>query len=188
MTASLVGPRRRPLRQRALERESVLRRLDPVLALAVAALVVLGALLVWSATRQRMLDAGLAPTTFLTKHLVNAAIGTVLGTAAAVVDIRTLRAYAPVVYGASCLGLLLVLSPLGATINGAHSWILLPAGFQVQPSEFAKVALVVGAAVLLGEGRDHEAEPRDSDVLLVLGLAAVPMALVMLQPDLGTCL
>ena len=52
----------------------------------------------------------------------------------------------------------------GATINGAHSWIVLPAGFQVQPSEFAKVAVVVGMAMLLGETRDGEDAPRDSDV------------------------
>ncbi len=110
------------------------------------------------------------------------------GAVAALVDPRSLRAYAPVVYVVACVGLVVVLSPLGATINGAHSWILLPAGFQVQPSEFAKVALVVGMAVLLAEGRDGEDTPRDADVLLVLALAAVPMGLVMLQPDLGTTL
>ncbi|MCW2776925.1 MAG: cell cycle protein [Frankiales bacterium] len=170
------------------ERDPRGRRLDLVLLLAVASLVGLGALLVWSATRQRMLDTGMAPTTFLTKHLVNAVIGLLLGSFAAFVDPRSLRAYAPVVYVASGIGLLVVLSPLGATVNGAHSWILLPAGFQIQPSEFAKVALVVGMAMLLGESRDGEAEPRDGDVLLVLALAAVPMALIMLQPDLGTTL
>ena len=47
-----------------------------------------------------------------------------------------------------------VLSPLGSTINGSHSWIVLPAGFSIQPSELAKVALVVGLAMLLvGEAR-----------------------------------
>ena len=183
-----LRPRSASLRERALQRESPLRRLDAVLLLAVVALVALGALLVWSATRQRMLDGGLSPTTFFQKHLVNAAIGGALGSVAALVDYRSLRAYAPVVYAASCIGLVVVLSPLGATINGAHSWILLPAGFQVQPSEFAKVALVVGMAMLLGEGRDGESAPRDTDVVMVLALAAVPMALIMLQPDLGTTL
>jgi rod shape determining protein RodA len=81
-----------------------------------------------------------------------------------------------------------VLTPLGKTINGAHSWIVLGGGFQVQPSELAKVALVVGMAMLLAEKRDVEEGPRSGDVLLVLALAAVPMALVMLQPDLGTVL
>jgi rod shape determining protein RodA len=176
------------LRERAMDRESPLRRLDWILLLAVAALIGLGALLVWSATRQRMLDAGLESTAFFHRHLVNAALGAALGAVAALVDYRSLRAYAPIVYLASCAGLVAVLSPLGSTINGAHSWIVLGGGFQVQPSELAKVALVVGMAMLLAEKRDLEQTPRDGDVVLVLALAAVPMALIMLQPDLGTVL
>ena len=186
--APMAMRREATLRSRALDRESPLRRLDWVLLLAVAALVTLGGLLVWSATRQKMLGAGLDPQAFLKRHLVNAAIGLVLASVAALVDYRALRAYAPFVYGASCLGLLAVLSPLGSTINGAHSWIVLPAGFQVQPSEFAKVAVVVGMAMVLAEKRDAEDVPRSIDVVVVLALAALPMALIMLQPDLGTTL
>jgi rod shape determining protein RodA len=186
VTYVTLGRRSAGLRERSLGYDSPLRRLDWVLALAVAGLVGLGSLLVWSATRQRMLDAGLEPTAFLERHLLNAAIGLALASLAALVDYRSLRAYAPIVYVASCLGLVAVLSPLGKTINGAHSWIVLGGGFQVQPSEFAKVALVVGMAMLLSEARDGAPDSRD--VLLVLALAAVPIALVMLQPDLGTVL
>lgn len=174
---------------------AVLRRLDFVLLLAVASLIGLGALLVWSATRQRLLDAGLDPTAFLQRHLINAAIGVALGAVAALVDPRVLRTYAPVVYLASCAGLVAVLTPLGSTINGAHSWIVLGGGFQLQPSEFAKVALVVGMAFVLAERRDAFAErrggeltPPHGDVVLALALAAVPAGLVLLQPDLGTVL
>jgi rod shape determining protein RodA len=181
-----LRPREVTVRERMLDRASPLRQLDWLLLLAVLALVSVGGLLIWSATRQRELALGGDPHAFLKKHILNAAIGLIFGTAAAVVDYRALRAYAPVVYIASCLGLIAVLSPLGSTINGAHSWIVLPAGFQIQPSEFAKLAIVVGMAMLLGEKRDGESRPRDSDVLAVLGLCLVPMALVMLQPDLGT--
>jgi rod shape determining protein RodA len=185
---SPIALRRRDasLRERAWDRESPLRRIDWLLMLSVAALIGIGSLLVWSATRQRMLNAGLDPQAFFKKHLINAVIGVTLASVAALIDYRSLRAYAPIVYVASCVGLLMVLSPLGSTINGAHSWIVLPAGFQVQPSEFAKVAIVVGMAMLLGEKRDGESTPRDSDVLLVLALVALPMGLIMLQPDLGT--
>ena len=176
------------LRERALQRESPLWRLDWVLVTAVALLLGFGSLLVWSATRQRMTDDGLDPQLFLKKHLMNAVFGVAMASFAALVDYRSLRSYAPIVYVGSCLGLIAVLSPLGATINGAHSWIILPAGFQIQPAEFAKVALIVGMAMLLSEKRDAESELRNSDVLLVLALAAVPMALIMLQPDLGTVL
>ncbi len=183
-----LRPRSASLRERAIARESPLRNLDWWLVIAVVALIGMGALLVWSATKQRMINAGVDPQTFLKKHVINAVIGLLLGSAAALVDYRSLRAYAPFIYGLSCLGLLAVLSPLGSVINGSRSWIVLPAGFQVQPSEFAKVALVVGMAMLLGEKRDGEVAPRNSDVLLLLGLAVIPMGLIMLQPDLGTML
>jgi rod shape determining protein RodA len=183
-----LGRRDAGLRERTMGVDSPLRRLDWVLALAVAALITMGSLLVWSATRQRMLDADLDPASFLKRHLLNATIGLALACLAALVDYRSLRAYAPVIYGLSVLGLVAVLSPLGQTINGAHSWIVLGGGFQVQPSELAKVALVIGMAMLLAEKRDVEEGPRDSDVLLVLAVAAVPMALILLQPDLGTVL
>ena len=181
-----LRPREVSLRERAFDRASPLRQLDWLLLLAVSALVSVGGLLIWSATREHQIALGLSPDAFLKKHVINAFLGLVLGIGAALIDYRSLRAYAPIVYGASCLGLLAVLSPLGSTINGAHSWIVLPAGFQIQPSEFAKLAIVVGMAMLLGEKRDGEDAPRDSDVLQVLALCALPMGLIMLQPDFGT--
>jgi rod shape determining protein RodA len=130
--------------------------------------------------------AGEDPRSFLERHLLNVVIGLALGAVASLLDYRLLRAYAPVIYLISLAGLVAVLSPLGRTINGSHSWIVLGGGFSVQPSEFAKVALVVGMAMLLAEKRDAEDGPRHVDVSLALLLAAVPVALVLLQPDLGT--
>jgi rod shape determining protein RodA len=181
------APSRRTFSSRVIDKESPLRRLDWVLMLAVAGLLVLGTLLVWSATRQRQLDLGLDPTAIMRKHIINIGLGLVLGGMVALFDYRSLRAYAPLVYVASMLGLIAVLAPhIGATINGSHSWILLPAGFSIQPSEFAKVALCVALPMLLAERRDGEDEPRLSDVMLALGVALAPICLIMLQPDLGT--
>jgi rod shape determining protein RodA len=186
-SASTYSPSRRSLGSRVVDRDSPLRRLDWVLLIAVGGLLVLGTLLVWSATRQRQLDLGLDPNAFLRKHIINIALGLALGAMTALFDYRSLRAYAPLVYVASVLGLLAVLTPgIGKTINGSHSWILLPAGFSIQPSEFAKVALCVALPMLLAERRDAEDEPRLSDVALALAVALVPVALIMLQPDLGT--
>ncbi len=174
----LVGPR---------ERDSAWWQIDWVIAGSALLLSLLGSLLVWSATKPRLVDAGDDPNTFLKRHLLNLAIGLVLCAVFTVVDYRALRAYAPLLYIASCLGLVAVLL-VGTTINGAHSWIVLGGGFQIQPSEFAKVALVAGMAVLLAERRTHERATRSRDVPLVLALAAVPLGLVMLQPDLGTAM
>ncbi len=189
--AELSTPRQAPrfAPRRSATRDSIddqVRRLDWVLQVAVLGMVIIGALLVWAATKDAEARAGGDPNSFLKHSILNAGIGLVLGALTARIDYRALRAYAPILYVASVLGLLVVLSPLGATINGAHSWIVLPAGFELQPAEFAKVALVVGMAMILAERRDGESGPRDKDVLLVLAIAAVPMALILLQPDFGS--
>ncbi len=178
----------RAVASRAADKDSFVRRLDWVLALAVLALLVIGTVLIYSATRGRLLDAGVDPMGYLKRNVLNIAIGLALGLATALFDYGMLRAYAPFLYGASVLGLLAVLSPLGGTVNGARAWITLPGGFSVQPSEFAKVALCVGLAMILSEKRDAEDQPRAVDVGLALVVAAVPMALIMLQPDLGTAI
>src|SRR4051812_36624090 len=172
--------RRRSLVARATGRDSVLRRLDWVLLLAALGLSVAGAVFVYSATR-----LGADPQAFLKRHLLNLAIGLVLALVTMLFDYRTLRAYAPFVYIASVIGLVAVLV-VGTEVNGAQAWIMLPGGFSIQPSEFMKVALCVGLAMLLAERRDAETEPQLPDVGFALLIAAVPIGLVMLQPDLGT--
>ena len=165
-----------------------LRRLDWPLFLAVLVLSLVGALLVRSATFHLLTEQGKDPESLLKRHILNLLIGFVLGGVVTVLDYRLLRAYVPILYGVACVGLLAVLTPLGSTINGSHSWIVIGGGFQVQPSEFAKVGLVVLLAMILGEPRDGEIGPGRRDVLLALVLAGVPGVLIMLQPDLGTTL
>jgi rod shape determining protein RodA len=181
------GPafRKRSLRQRALARDSVLRHMDWVLILAVLALALIGTLLVWSATRADLAQAGANPNTYLEKELLNVAIGLVLMAAVSLVDYRLLRVYTPLVYAAACLGLLVVLSPLGVTVNGAHSWIALPGGFQIEPSEFAKIGLILMLAVILSELRDRAQRPGLRELALALGCGGLLLLLVGLQPDLG---
>jgi rod shape determining protein RodA len=167
---------------------SLLRRLDWILLCTAGVLSIIGAVLVFSATRVGLAEAGADPQSFLKKHLLNLAIGIMLAGITAALDYRLLRAYAPIVYAAACVGLVAVLTPLGATINGSHSWITIGGGFQLQPSEFAKVGMVVLLAMILGEPRDGEVGPGRRDILIALALATLPAGLVMLQPDLGTTL
>jgi rod shape determining protein RodA len=176
---------RRAAQRNRFGRTATIRRIDWVLTLVVLALTGVGSLLVWSATRSRQLNSGGDPDAFLVRHLVNLAIGLVLAAVVTKFDYRLLRVYAPMVYLASVLGLILVLTPLGKTINGSHSWIVI-AGLSVQPSEFAKVALCAGLALLLAERREAGIEFGSVEVPQALGLAAVPILLVMLQPDLGS--
>jgi rod shape determining protein RodA len=170
---------------RVFQRGSRLRRLDWLLIAATLALCGIGTALVWSATKTRQASIGGDPTLYLQRHLLNVGIGVVLGAAMVFLDYRVLRAYTPIIYVASLVGIVATFF-VGSTINGAHAWIVLGGGFQLQPSEFAKVALVLGMAMILAERRDAENEPRSMDVMIVLALAAVPMLLVLLGQDLGT--
>ncbi|WP_336216454.1 rod shape-determining protein RodA [Nonomuraea sp. LPB2021202275-12-8] len=184
MTGGALAGRRRSYAQRAFGAESALWRLDGVLLVAVIALSVIGTLLVWSSTRTWAPGS----TGLLKKHLLNEGIGVFLCAAVAMMDHRAVRAYAPLVFLVSLIGLGLVLTPLGATINGSHSWILLGGGFAVQPSEFAKVGLVLITAMLLAQPVEGTDRPRGFDVMLALVAAGMSLALVMMQPDLGTAL
>jgi rod shape determining protein RodA len=180
----------RPTTQRSSQRTPLgTPRVDWVLMLAVGALVTLGSLLVWSATSHRDDLTGGDPKAYLEKQLVNVAIGTVLMMMVLATDHRWVRILAPLVYLGSIVGLGLVLSPLGSTINGSRSWLQL-GSMSIQPSEFAKLAVVIGMALVVAERSEGRWRPRVGlvEVLAMLMIAAVPAALIMLQPDLGTML
>jgi rod shape determining protein RodA len=100
-------------------------------------------------------------------------------------DYRQLRLYSPIVLGLSCLGLLVVLTPLGSVVNGAKSWITLPGGFQIEPSEYAKLSVILVVATILGVLGPGETRPRPRALLKAVGLAFVPLVLVLAEPDLG---
>ncbi|MDP4511898.1 rod shape-determining protein RodA [Nonomuraea sp. NBC_00507] len=184
MIARTAVIRRPSLLRRMAHENSTIRRLDGLMLVAVAGLCVIGTLLVWSSTRTWAPGA----TGLVKKHLLNEVIGVVLCAVVATIDHRAMRAYAPLVFLVSLVGLGLVLTPLGATINGSHSWILLGGGFAVQPSEFAKVGLLLIIAMLLAQPAEGTDRPRGLDVTLALVAAVITMGMVMLQPDLGTAM
>jgi rod shape determining protein RodA len=174
------APRR--LLRRATGKSSPLRHLDWVLVGAAMALSLLGTLLVYSATLPQSHSTA---KTDVIKQLVAIVLGLILMVLVAGLGYRQLRLYAPVLYIASCLGLLAVLSPLGSSINGGKEWLMLPAGFSVEPSEFAKLAVILMAAMILGELRQSQTRPGVRAVLLTMACAALPIALVVVEPDLG---
>ncbi|MFZ0187988.1 MAG: rod shape-determining protein RodA [Streptosporangiaceae bacterium] len=177
--------RPRTLLSRAFTRNSVLRQMDWVLIVVVCALSAIGVLLVWSATQPSLLAAGQDPRTYLKKQLLWVVIGLILMFAVSFVDSRRLRSWTPFVYGATVLGLLAVFAT--HAVNGAHAWINLPGGFQVEPSEFAKVALVLALATVFSQSR-WRGTPGLRSVLLALACAAPLLALVVKEPALGVAL
>ncbi|WP_406673437.1 FtsW/RodA/SpoVE family cell cycle protein [Nonomuraea sp. N2-4H] len=170
---ALPGSRRRGLLR-------LLKAVDWPLLLPALALSLAGVLLVWSATRPRMAAAGDDPQTYLVRQSVNVLVGLAVMAVVALPGRGALRAWALPAYLVSVLGLAAVLTPLGRTANGAQSWLSI-GGLELQPSEPAKVTLVLMLAVLLAE-RSRRRVP------LALAAAGLPLGLIMLQPDLGTAM
>jgi cell division protein FtsW (lipid II flippase) len=146
--AGTFAPRRKPLTTRVLSRESPLRHMDWALTLAVTALGGMGVVVVWAATAPARGE--------MVKQAIYLVIGLAVMFAVSLVSYRQIRIYAPIVYALSLLSLLAVLTPLGTRVNGSKGWISLPGGFQIEPPEFAKIALILMIAVIFAELRDRD--------------------------------
>lgn len=168
---------------------SRLSRFDWTLNLAVASLLAIGTLLVYAATRQWFRANDLDPEYYLKRHTLNILIGGLLAYLTTLIDYRLLRAYAPILWLVAVLGLIAVFIPgIGDEVNGSKAWISLPGGFQLQPAELAKIAIIIGVAMVLSDRDKTDEDPSDTDVLKALAIAAIPVGLIILQPDLGTVL
>ncbi|HEY0935355.1 MAG TPA: rod shape-determining protein RodA [Trebonia sp.] len=181
------APRRRSPLARSFSQGGLARSWDWPLIAVTGALTAGGTLLVWAATEPSLREAGLDPHTYLKKAALWGVLGLVLMFVTASLDYRRIRRWTPVLYGLSLLLLLAVLA-VGQSVNGAKAWIALPGGFQVEPSEFAKLGLILSAAWLLSRRNLPSGRPTIRDVLFA-GLAAAPLvALVEREPALGVTL
>lgn len=168
---------------------STLSRFDLTLNLAVAALLAIGTLLVYAATREWFKSNNLDPEYYLKRHFLNILIGALLAYGTTTIDYRLLRAYAPILWLISIIGLIAVFIPgIGEEVNNSSAWISLPGGFQLQPAELAKIAIIVGIAMVLSDRDQAQKDPSDLDVIKALAIAAIPVLLIVIQPDLGTVL
>ena len=170
---------------RVAGRGSALRQANWLLLGSVLALILFGTLVVWSATEPSLIQQGVSPRAFLAKQMLNVVLGVILMLVVSSLDTRHIKLLAPVLYVVTCLGVLAVLSPLGTSVNGARSWISLGAGFQVEPSEFGKLAVILMTAMILSELRPNERRPAAKAIAIAAGVGAVPILLVVAEPDLG---
>ncbi|MGZ6546121.1 MAG: rod shape-determining protein RodA [Actinomycetota bacterium] len=161
-----------------------IRHVDPVLLLVTAALTIVGLLAIYSSTRSALVSLGADPMVYVKKQVVALVLGILLLLIIATFDYRFFKVYAGFIYAGTVLTLVMVRVPgIGSSANGAQRWFQF-AGFQLTPSEFAKIALVLMLATMLSELRTSE--PMLPDLIRVCGVAIVPMFLVFIQPDIGT--
>jgi rod shape determining protein RodA len=158
------------------------RHLDPVVVLAALGLAALGVAAIYSSTFASLREQGLAEATFARRQLISLGAGLVGMVVVALVDYRRYQAYAVMVFGALVLLLGAVLTPLGTATHGAQSWYGL-GPLRLQPSEYAKVGMIVVLAAIL----DTRAErPGPRRLAVALGATALVCGEILLQPDFGT--
>jgi rod shape determining protein RodA len=157
--------------------------LDVILLVTTLATAVLGVVMVYSGSRGEAAAAGLSPHYFLERQAIFVVFGAVVMAALAALDYRRLELVGMAIYGLSVAGLLAVFV-VGHHAQGAGRWISF-GPFEVQPSEFAILGLIVALATFVARRIDGLSW---RDLLKMLAMAAVPMVLVVAQPDLGTAI
>ncbi|MGI9119236.1 MAG: rod shape-determining protein RodA [Acidimicrobiales bacterium] len=160
------------------------RHLDWPLVGATLAVAGLSCLMVFSATRMSMADAGLDPYTYLKRQATFVGIGLVVMAVVVAIDYRSFRDFGPLGYLTCLVLLVLVISPLGTVVNGSKSWFSI-GSFQLQPAEFTKLVVIVVMATCCSSVRGHLDRRR---LGICMAVAGVPAGLVLLQPDLGSML
>ncbi len=155
-----------------------------ILILVTLALVAFGIVMVYSATSASAAVGGSNPNYYLERQGIYAALGIALMVIAQRWDYRRLRKLSGTLVLISVASLFAVLV-IGPVVNGAQRWISLgPAAFQ--PSELAKLALVIWAAAYLAR---HKAPRTLNDLVRPIGaLAGLFAALLLLEPDMGTAI
>lgn len=157
------------------------RRIDLLSIACTLLLAVLGLLMIFSATGR----AG--PGSEVSRQALMLAVGAGVMVLATMIDYRAWWRAAPWLY-AMLLGLLVAVLLVGTAAKGAQRWIDLGPLGAFQPSEPAKLLLIlVLARVLAGEEEDDE-EPPGARFFKGMVLIGLPMLLIMLQPDLGTAI
>ncbi|BFO20739.1 putative lipid II flippase FtsW [Streptomyces sp. KM77-8] len=155
-----------------------------------ALITVLGLVMVYSASQITALQKSLPGSYFFRKQLLAATIGTVLLLTASRMPVKLHRALAyPILAGAVFLMALVQVPGIGVAVNGNQNWLALGGTFQLQPSEFGKLALVLWGADLLARKQDKRLLSQWKHMLVPLVPAAfMLLGLIMLGGDMGTAI
>lgn len=166
-----------------LQRERALRP-DLVLILSYLALTGLGLVMIYSASAPRLISDGKSPTELVVKQVVFVLVGFGAFILASLVEHRTLRMLAPIAYVGTLLTLVVVLVT-GVGPGTVKRWIEI-GPVQFQPSEVAKIAVILALAATLASAMDKSL--RWQEMVRAVVVVLIPAALIFRQPDLGTML
>jgi cell division protein FtsW len=154
--------------------------LDPGIAIATGLLIGMGVVMSYSATAALDLDTKLPPLFF--DHILGLCLGLVAAAVAYATPSEIIRRLALPFWGVT-LAMLLATLLFGIEVNGAQRWIEI-LGFRFQPGELAKCATLIAVATWLSR-KDDRRELSTRRSVQAAGIALLPAALLLLQPDLG---
>jgi rod shape determining protein RodA len=174
-----------PGRHRPVTKAQLALRFDYVLLLSTLFVAALGALMVYSATRDNLAIHGDDPRYYLKRQAVFVLVGAVVMGVVAILDYHWLEHASVIIYAVVILGLLSMFVIGSSPEQGATRWLQLPGGIQVQPSAFATLGIIVMVATYCSRRPNGITF---SDLLKILALVAVPIVLVAKQPDLGSAI
>jgi rod shape determining protein RodA len=157
---------------------------DLILVTATVLVSVIGVVMVYTATRGSLLADGDDPKTFLKKQGLFVVLGLITMVVVALIDYRRLEPIANILYWLIVVSLLGVFV-VGSSAQGAARWFSV-GPLQLQPSEFAVLALILAVASYCSRRESEGLAWRDVFRLLIM--AGIPIFLVLLQPDLGTAM
>ncbi len=166
------------------ERRSILgylRHVDFVLVGAALVLSLIGVVMVYTATRSALLQAGLSPHYYVERQLIWVVVGIIVMVAVTAIDYRRFDDVAYLAYGLVLLSLVGVFV-IGHSQYGSQRWYQF-GPLQLQPSEFAALGLILAIAAYCHR---RQGVLSFRQMLGLFGLSALPMLLVYKQPDLGT--
>ncbi|GAA3138302.1 putative lipid II flippase FtsW [Streptomyces rameus] len=153
-------------------------------------IIVLGLVMVYSASQITALQLSLPGSYFFRKQFLAAAIGGALLFVASRMPVKLHRALAyPILAAAVFLMALVQVPGIGMAVNGNQNWISLGGSFQIQPSEFGKLALVLWGADLIARKQERKLLNQWKHMLVPLvPVAFLLLGLIMLGGDMGTAI
>jgi len=170
-------------RRAEAEAASLARRIDWVLVGAIAALVAYGLRSIDGITAH---DVTGNPHYFMVRQAIYAGIGVVALLVGTALDPDLYRRYGRLIYGGT-IALMAFVFVAGPVTRGSRRWIEI-GFFRFHPSEFGKLLFVLFLAGYLADRSRRVAEGDRRTTLTAIGLAALPICLVFVQPDFGTAL
>lgn len=164
------------------ERLNILRKINKLSAVAVLLLLIIGTLFVYSSGYSALQTV--AP--LYRKQFISVIIGLIVYIFFAVYDYTKLRKTGWLFY---CISLILLVITLawGTSVHGARRWLAILPGLIIQPSEIAKIAVILVLSERLSNYYGSTTNPIKI-ILIILGIILVPVLLILKQPNLSTAL